>query len=558
MPLEEYRKKRRFTETPEPEGKQGPAGAQALRFVVQKHAATRLHYDFRLEVDGVLKSWAVPKGPSALPRDKRLAVMTEDHPLDYGDFEGVIPGGNYGAGRVIVWDNGTYAPVKDKTDEPVEDPAAADALMQKYLAKGELKFQMRGEKLRGRYALINTGKRTGENTWLLIKDRDEHARDESGLPGDDRSVLSGRTLETVDQPPSLVEPGEQGAALEAVLGATKDFVLELSSGNVKLTNLDKVFWPAHEGRRPLTKRDFIAYHIRMAEHFLRHIEDRPLTLTRYPNGATASAFYQKDRPKGTPAYVESVSVYSGHRGETIDYLLVRNLAGLVWLAQTAALEIHPWISRITPTEPGDADLGQDFASSRKALDASALNYPDFLLFDIDPYVYSGKEKKGAEPELHRQGYELGVEGAFILKSMLDEVSLPSFVKTSGKTGLHIHVPIKRAFTYHEVRAIVETFVERMVRQHPQKFTTEWAVEKRRGKIFLDKNMVVRGKNMAAAYCPRPNLDAGVSTPLTWKALETAYPTDFTLETVPDIVAADGDPWAGILAAKCDLAAVLAG
>jgi bifunctional non-homologous end joining protein LigD len=146
----------------------------------------------------------------------------------------------------------------------------------------------------------------------------------------------------------------------------------------------------------------------------------------------------------------------------------------------------------------------------------------------------------------------------MLKEMLDEVDLPSFVKTSGKTGLHIHVPIQRAFTYVEVRAIVETFVERMVRQHPKKFTTEWAVEKRTGKIFLDKNMVVRGKNMAAAYCPRPNLDAGVSMPLTWKQLEQAYPTDYTLETVPDIVAKQGDQWAGILAAKCDLAAVLAG
>ena len=166
MALSEYQKKRDFSRTPEPAGaavQAAPAGA--LSFVVQKHAARRLHYDFRLELDGVLKSWAVPKGPSADPAEKRLAVHVEDHPLEYGGFEGVIPAGNYGAGASMIWDRGTWTPL-----DP--DPRAA-------YAKGALKFELHGEKLHGRWALVRmTGKRAGRDreNWLLIMERDAAAQ----------------------------------------------------------------------------------------------------------------------------------------------------------------------------------------------------------------------------------------------------------------------------------------------------------------------------------------------------------------------------------------------
>ncbi len=182
MALEEYRKKRDFSTTPEPAGEERPAGG--FSYCIQKHAATRLHYDFRLELDGVLLSWAVPKGPSFDPRDKRLAMRVEDHPVEYGSFEGVIPEGEYGAGAVVLWDRGTW--------EPVVAPGLA-------LKKGELKFHLRGEKLGGKWALVKI-KGDDPKAWLLVKDKDEHARTADELDivsARPESVASGRGLAEV-------------------------------------------------------------------------------------------------------------------------------------------------------------------------------------------------------------------------------------------------------------------------------------------------------------------------------------------------------------------------
>ncbi len=189
MGLLEYKKKRSFQKTPEPTG--GKANNKQLRFVVQKHDASRLHYDFRLELRGVLKSWAVPKGPSLNPADKRLAMMVEDHPFDYKDFEGLIPEGNYGAGTVIIWDEGYYEPVED-----VGDKKAQEKYLTAALKKGSVKIRLHGSKLKGEFALVLT-KGRGENSWLLIKHRDDQASRETDILDDDASVRSGKTIEEI-------------------------------------------------------------------------------------------------------------------------------------------------------------------------------------------------------------------------------------------------------------------------------------------------------------------------------------------------------------------------
>src|SRR5262245_33983932 len=185
--LREYRRKRDFSVTPEPAGAAGRSGT-GHSFVVQKHAASRLHYDFRLELDGVLKSWAVPRGPSLDPHEKRLAMQTEDHPVEYGSFEGVIPEGEYGGGTVLLWDHGTW--------EPISDP-------QRGLAKGKLEFHLNGEKLHGRWTLVRIrGRQTRDagKAWLLIKGRDDTARPAGEFEVTDalpKSVASDRTLDDI-------------------------------------------------------------------------------------------------------------------------------------------------------------------------------------------------------------------------------------------------------------------------------------------------------------------------------------------------------------------------
>lgn len=183
MALEEYKRKRDFKQTPEPAGKVEKGDRR--RFVVQKHRATRLHYDFRLEVGGVLKSWAVPKGPSLDPADKRLAMQVEDHPVSYFDFEGTIPTGNYGAGTVMVWDVGTWEPQGD---------------IAQMLQKGDLKFRLNGQKLKGDFALVHMkARRPGSKgtEWLLIKHRDAYVQEGYDIDKYDYSVLTKRSLQEI-------------------------------------------------------------------------------------------------------------------------------------------------------------------------------------------------------------------------------------------------------------------------------------------------------------------------------------------------------------------------
>jgi len=190
MSLKEYKKKRRFDTTPEPpgDGEDRPSSGKSLAYVIQKHQASHLHYDFRLEWNGVLLSWAVPKGPSLEPSVKRLAMQVEDHPVEYGGFEGVIPEGEYGGGTVMVWDRGTWTP-------EVPDADAA-------LAKGDLKFTLNGAKLKGSWVLVRTrgfGGGGGRSSWLLIKHRDRYASTKDVTLEEPRSASTGRLLAEIAQ-----------------------------------------------------------------------------------------------------------------------------------------------------------------------------------------------------------------------------------------------------------------------------------------------------------------------------------------------------------------------
>jgi len=187
--LKKYKEKRDFEQTPEPFTSEN-VSPDKPKFVVQKHDARNLHYDFRLEVNGVLKSWAIPKGPSTDPGQKRLAIPTEDHPLDYINFEGTIPKGNYGAGTVIVWDTGIYRNLKEKKEKKVS--------MEESIEEGRVEIWLEGEKLKGGYALIQTG-RPGRKFWLFLKMKDKEAFTEGDILIDrPESVLSGRTIEEME------------------------------------------------------------------------------------------------------------------------------------------------------------------------------------------------------------------------------------------------------------------------------------------------------------------------------------------------------------------------
>jgi bifunctional non-homologous end joining protein LigD len=322
---------------------------------------------------------------------------------------------------------------------------------------------------------------------------------------------------------------------------------------LKLTHLDRVYWPADAAlKQPaLTKRDLLRYLARVSRAMLPHLADRPLTMIRMPDGINGQRFFQKHWTQERPKYVETITVFSGHKDESHEYLLCSNLPTLLWLAQSGTLEFHVWHSRARPALDA-ASESTDYGSSLEALEGSVLNHPDYVVFDIDPYIYSGMEAPGDEPELNNVAFEKGKEVAFRLRELLNGMKLEPIVKTSGKTGLHVFLPIRRTIDFDMAREVSERIGRHLMRLHPKDVTLEWSVPKRTGKIFMDYNMNVRGKTLNVAYSPRGVPGAPVSMPLTWEELAKAHPLDFRITNAPDFLARFGDRWRDALERKQSL------
>ena len=497
--LADYRAKRDFAVTAEPSGTDPPPDA-GHRFVVQRHRASRLHYDLRLEIDGVLVSWAVPKGPTLDPDARRLAVHVEDHPLDYFDFEGVIPAGEYGGGDVIVWDWGTWA-----LAEGDDARAAVDA--------GDLHVDLRGEKLAGRFVLVHRGR--GERDWLLL-----HKHDDDAVAGWDpedhpRSVKSGRTNDEVrarpdatwtrhgDEPTWDPPTADELAALDA-LGANGAW--ELQGHTVRLTNLDKVLSPGRDDEPPVTKRDLVRHLVCVAPHLLPYLHDRAVNLHRYPNGAGTRGFWQKAAPGHTPDWVSRWADPDADPGKSTSYVVADHPATLAWLANEAAFELHPWTS---PTDAPDR--------------------PSWALIDLDPGTDTTFDDLLVLARLHR--------------TALEHLGVSATPKVSGRRGLQIWVPVGGRYTFAETRAWVEGLSRAVGATVPE--LVSWAGKKadRGGLARLDYTQNAVNKTLVAPFSPRPAPGAPVSVPITWDELDDPdlAPDRWTIRTVLDRLADVGDP-----------------
>ena len=374
----------------------------------------------------------------------------------------------------------------------------------------------------------------------------------------DKAASEVRAVEVAEPPPFQAEGAvELSKSTRQILEAlgSRDDEIHISAGGhqISLTGLDKVFWPKNGKDPPRTKRDYITYLAEIADFILPHAKDRPITLTRYPNGINGEKFYQKHWESQLPEFVETVSIYSEENDAFQDYLMCNNLATLLWLGQLADLEIHTWYSRAAE-RPDRPDLSS-YKGAPEHLGDYLSGIPDFLIFDIDPYIYSGEETAGEEPELNRKAFKATVEAAFWVKEALESLKLVPYVKTSGKTGLHIFVPIKRKYDYDATRQAAAAISRHVEARHPEELTTEWAVAKRRGKIFLDFNQNTRGKTVASVYSARPTPWAGVSLPFGWEELENIYPEDFNISNAPARLKQIGDIWADIMKDKRELGGI---
>jgi bifunctional non-homologous end joining protein LigD len=520
-PLAEYQAKRDFSRTPEPSGAATPDGGPAAqRFVVQRHRARRLHYDLRFEIDGVLVSWAVPKGPTLDPSVRRQAIHVEDHPIEYLNFEGVIPRGEYGGGDVIVWDRGTWQP------HATDDPAKA-------VASGELHADMHGEKLRGRLVLVRTGRDGSDgNQWLLL-----HKHDEFAVPGWDpeqhpASVLSGRTNDEVkadpdrmwqsDLPPSqasvplrenaapdVAGPSEDELAALDRFGATGTW--EVYGRRLRLTNLDKVLFPGRDGEQPVTKREFIRYAARIAPVALPYLAGRALNMNRFPGGADQPGFWHKQLPDHAPDWVPRWHNPEAGPGETSTYLVVNEAAALIWAANFGALEWHAWTSR-----------------------TDQPRQPTYALIDIDPGSATTWEEILVLARLHR--------------TALAHLGVRAQPKVTGRRGIQIWIPIARGPSFAETRAWVEQLSRAVGAATPDLVSWKWDVSERGGQARLDYTQNAINKTLVAPYSPRPAAGAPVSAPIDWDELDdpSLRPDGFTIRTVLERVAGRGDPFRTVL------------
>lgn len=656
--LDDYRRKRDFERTREPaaDSPADPSHSRGQRsrpaFVVHRHEATRLHYDLRLEMEGVLRSWAVPKGFDYDPTAKHLAVRTEDHPIEYEDFDGVIPDGQYGAGAMTIWDRGTYEVVLGTGPEAV--------------AKGELKVVLRGRRLRGEWHLVKT--KGGPNHWLLFKSRDRYAgrsRDsalgidpdrapegrapenlapmapagevrpfadpdwlfeldfegrrvlaeknggETRLRGLDaelpeiaaalaelsaeRALLDGvlvvtgadgrpsrraldarlegagdasvvlyafdllfwedydlRPLPAIDRKRALrhvlpesrvllftdavagggdalaevaAEAGLRGliakradspyasgpspdwrripVAAAAASGSVAE-ALERSAGRprrsrVRITNPGKVFWPA-DGT---TKGDLVAYYESVCDVLLPHLRDRPVHLNRFPDGIEGKSFYQHEAKEHTPDWIPTALIASDSKARPVPHVLCNDRDTLLWLVNSGTIDLHPWMSR-----------------------AGSLESPDWTVLDLDP-------KEAPFAHVVRIAREAG--------KLLHGLGMRPLVKTSGKTGLHVYVPLAPGYTYEQSRMFCEAIARALARKLADVATVERKVAARGGKVYLDFGQNRIGQTVVPPYVVRPVPGATVSTPLAWDELDGGLSiADFTIRNVPERIERLGD------------------
>jgi bifunctional non-homologous end joining protein LigD len=665
-PLSDYREKRDFGSTPEPVPQ--PVRSRDSRvFVIHRHEARNLHYDLRLEHEGVLRSWAVPRGFSYDPADKRLAVRTEDHPIEYEHFHGRIPKGQYGAGTMTIWDRGHYDLVK------ITD-------WQEATERGEVKLQLYGRRLRGEWHLVRT--QQSKNSWLLFKSRDVYSgasRDSalgielsdapaSPVPADilpmqcgtsrrvftdpgwvfemefaglrcfaekrgpnvgfrgvdsappalrealatlrcERAVLDGvlvalddkarpdrevlaralalgdaakvtyyafdllqwedydlRGLSLFDRKAALrtlvpdstrifyadhvagsgpalltaiAEAGFHGAigkrgASAYCSGASPDWVripigdeadaveqgatvaaARASPMRVKATNLAKVYWPA-EGH---TKGDLLAYYQAISEVLLPHLRDRPVHLNRFPDGIDGKSFYQREAKAGTPDWVRTVPIE--HDGAQVPHLVLDDLEMLLHAINLGSIDLHPWLSRV-----------------------SSLDSPDWAVLDLDP-------KTAPFSDVLRIARAAG--------KLLRGIGLRPLLKTSGKSGLHVFVPLQPGYTYEHARMFTEAVARVLVRELPDIATVERLPDQRDGKVYLDFLQNRRSQTIVPPYSVRPVRGASVSTPLQWDELEEndLSPRQFTIHTVPSRVQQLGDVFRKALEDRQDLLPAIA-
>ena len=315
------------------------------------------------------------------------------------------------------------------------------------------------------------------------------------------------------------------------------------------TNLDKIYWGKTKSHPSITKKDLIEHYDRISSLILPHLKDRPLSLNRYPDGIYGKSFYHKNWQNERPEYVQTTKVYSKSRGKDINYLLCNNKETLLWLANLGCIEMHPWYSRTNNYDLKDSK--DNFGSGN-----CGLEHPDFIVFDLDPYIYSGNENQDQEPEYNLKAFKATVETAYCLKEIFDELNIKSFVKTSGKTGLHIFIPIINLYTYEQTRSFAQVIGRILAKRLPDKITTAWNTAYRRGKVFFDYNQNAQGKTIASIFSPRPVESATVSMPLEWNNLSQIIPTDFTITNVAEIFKKTKDPWKNILTEKQDLVKIL--
>lgn len=525
--LAEYRRKRDFAKTAEPAGQQAAPGPSGLsRFVVQRHRARRLHYDFRLEIDGVLVSWAVPKGPTLDPNVRRAAFHVEDHPIEYFDFEGVIPAGEYGGGDVIVWDEGTW-----KLDGTGSAGGPARALRD-----GELHLDLYGSKLRGRFLLVRTRPGAGgKDQWLLLHKHDEHAVEGWDPEDHPRSVLSNRTNDEVKADPdrlwrSGVPAGDAAVALKPVLPvplAPEDTgqldqmgaqgTWHVYGRDLRVTNLDKVLFPSRPGEAPLTKRDLVRYAAQVAPVILPYLAHRALNMHRYPNGAQAKGFWHKELPGHVPEWLPRWDNPGAGEGESSTYLVVDEPAALVWAANFGALEWHAWTSM---TDRPDL--------------------PTYVLIDLDPGERTSWDDLLVMARLHR--------------TALEHLGVRAQPKVTGRRGIQIWAPIRRGPRFSETRAWAEKLSRAIGAVVPELVSWEWQVTGRHGLARLDYTQNAKNKTLVAPYSPRPAPGAPVSAPIEWDELDdpTLRPDGFTIRSVVDRLASKGDLFRSVLQADQEL------